>query len=139
MYLEAEEIMKIHVQCEKDMEVKEDGSGYLRVIPIVGGTFEGKLSGRVISGGADWNTMRPNQIGHVYAKYVLQTEDGTYIAIENEGKIDMRRPEARIKTVPRFRADDSGAYGWLNGGVYVGELTGGEQTGQIEIIIYKLK
>ncbi len=138
MFLEAEEIMRIHVQCEKDMEVKDDGCGFLRVIPIVGGSFEGKLKGRVVPGGADWNTMQSNQIGHVYAKYVLQTEDGTYISIENEGKIDMRIPEGRIKTIPRFQVDDSSEYAWLNGGVYVGELNAGQQLGQVEIIIYRL-
>lgn len=138
MFLEAEEIMRIHVQCERDMEVKDDGCGFLRVIPIVGGTFDGKLNGKIIPGGADWNTVQANQIGHVYAKYVLQTEDGTYISIENEGKIDMRIPEGRIKTVPRFQVDDSSKYAWLNGGVYVGELNAGEKQGQIEIIIYRL-
>jgi hypothetical protein len=138
MQLEAEEIMKIHVQCEPDMEVKNDGSGYLRVIPIVSGWFEGKIQGKIIPGGADWNTTRDNGISHVFAKYLLQAEDGEYIAIENEGKINFQESEGRIKTVPRFQVDHNGRYAWLNCGVYVGELQGGKEPGQVEIIIYKL-
>ena len=138
MQLEAEEIIRIHVQCEKDFEVKNDGSGFLKVIPIVGGWFEGKMKGKVVPGGADWNTTRDNGIAHVFAKYLLLTEDGEYIAIENEGKIIFKETESRIKTVPKFQVNHDGKYAWLNAGVYVGELQGGKEPGQIEIIIYKL-
>ena len=137
MKLEAEEVLRLHVICEPDMEVKDDGSGYLRVIPIIGGSFEGKLSGTVVSGGADWNTTKANGISHVFAKYLLKTQDGEYIGIENEGKIHFQENK-RIKTVPRFQVSNHSPYAWLNSGVYVGELQAGEQLGQIEIIIYRL-
>lgn len=138
MYLEATKILNIHVQCEKEMEVNHDGSGFLRVIPIVGGTFEGDISGVVISGGADWNTTYDNGISHVFAKYVLRADNGDYIAIENEGKIKWSRSEQRIKTVPRFQVNQNSPYAWLNDGVYVGELQTGGAIGYVEIIIYKL-
>ncbi len=138
MQLEAEEIIKIHVQCEKDLEVKNDGSGFLRVIPIVSGWFEGKLEGKIVPGGADWNTTKENGVAHVFAKYLLQTDDGEYIAIENEGKIDTKEPKRKIITVPKFQVNHDGKYAWLNAGVYVGELQGGKEVGQVEIIIYKL-
>lgn len=138
MQLEAEELLKIHVVCEPDMEVKNDGSGYLRVIPIVGGTFGGHIRGEVVPGGADWNTTRENGISHVFAKYLLKTEDGEYIAIENEGKIDFQNGGQLIKTVPRFQADWQGNYAWLNTGVYVGSLEGGSEPGTVEITIYRM-
>lgn len=138
MILEAEEILRIHVECGKNIEIKEDGSGYLRVIPIIGGWFEGKINGTIVPGGADWNTQKSNGISHVFAKYVLRTEDGECIAIENEGKIDFRQNEQRIKTVPTFQADHESRYAWLNTGVYVGELGGGKEEGQVEIVIYRL-
>lgn len=137
MTLDAELVMKIHVRCEKDMEVKNDGSGYQRVIPIVGGTFEGKISGTVVPGGADWNTKRENEVFHVFAKYLLKTDDGFYIAVENEGKI-ANAYEAFIKTSPRFQVDGDSKYAWLNSGVYVGSLAGGKEEGQVEITVYKL-
>lgn len=134
--LKAEKILSIHVQCGDSMDTKEGPQGYLAVIPITGGTFEGKISGKVIPGGADWN-MRQKNGGHAFAKYVLQADSGEYIAIENEGYIAQGQ-DAVIATVPRFTADENGAYGWLNYGVYVGSLQAGIQPGQVEIIIYKM-
>ncbi len=138
MNLEAELIMKLHVQCQGDMDVKDDGSGYLKVIPIVGGTFEGKINGSIVPGGADWNTSRSNNTGHVFAKYLLKTDDGEYIGIENEGKIN-NNENLEIKTSPRFQVDSNSKYSWLNTGVYVASLNPGQVEGQIEIIIYKMK
>ncbi len=137
MVLQAELIMKLHVQCADTMEVKNDGSGYLRVIPIIGGTFEGKLCGEVVSGGADWNTTRENGVAHVFAKYLIKTEDGEYIAIENEGKIRFEDSSV-IKTSPRFQAAAEGRYAWLNSGVYVASLEAGKFEGQVEITVYQL-
>jgi hypothetical protein len=137
MTLDAEIVMKLNVKCEKNMEVKNDGIGFLRVIPIVGGTFEGKIKGEIVSGGADWNTERNDGISHVFAKYLLKTHDGEFIAIENKGKIKFSQ-DSMIKTVPRFQADITGNYAWLNHGVYVGSLEGGKKEGQVEIIIYKI-
>lgn len=139
MQLQAEEILRIHVNCEKEYEIKDDGSGYLRVIPIVGGWFEGKLRGKVIPVGADWNTIKDHGINHVFAKYILQSEDGALIVIENEGKISLVEQERKIRTVPKFQADNEGKYAWLNSGVYVSELTSGGKEGRIEIVIYKLE
>ncbi len=137
MTLEAEMILKLYVQCESTMEVRNDGAGYLRVIPIVGGTFEGVIRGEVVSGGADWNTTRDNGVAHVFAKYLLKTEDGEYIAIENEGKIRFEE-QSNIKTTPSFQTDTAGKYAWLNSGVYVGSLEAGKKENQVEITIYKL-
>lgn len=138
MNLDAELIMQLHVHCDTNMDVKDDGCGYLRVIPITGGTFEGKIRGVVVPGGADWNTTKENGLSHVFAKYLLKSEDGEYIAIENEGKISWTDP-CRIKTSPRFQADAKGKYAWLNSGVYVASLETGQCDGQVEIEIYRLK
>ena len=138
MNLEAELIMQLHVQCQVDMDIKDDGSGYLKVIPIVGGTFEGEVKGTIVPGGADWNTTRNNNTSHVFAKYLLKTDDGEYIGIENEGKIN-NHELLEIKTSPRFQVDSSSKYSWLNTGVYVASLIPGDLEGQIEIFIYRMK
>lgn len=138
MDLKAEEILKINVQCNEAYEVKNDGAGYLNVIPIVSGNFTGKINGTVVNGGADWNTRRLNGNSHVFAKYLLQADNGEYIAIENEGKIGSNDWSNRIKTVPRFQVSEESEFAWLNSGVYVGELVGGEVKNQVEITIYRL-
>lgn len=138
MNLDAELILILHVQCDKVMEVKAVGNGYLRVIPITGGSFEGRIKGIVVPGGADWNTVFDNQMGHVFAKYLLKTEDNEYIAIENEGKIGINDNDF-IKTSPRFQVDSASKYAWLNTGIYVASLEAGKMEGQVEITIYRLK
>lgn len=136
--LKAELVLELHVQCTPHIEVGSGLNGLLKVIPIIGGTFQGKLSGKVISGGADWNTAKSEQFSHVFAKYLLQTVDGEYIGIENEGIIDNTHPETVIKTVPSFTANQNGEYGWLNYGIYVGSLEGGKEPGFVDIKIYKM-
>lgn len=134
--LKAQKILDLHVQCTDSLDVKEGPEGYLAVIPIVGGTFEGEICGKIISGGADWNTRKKNG-AHVFAKYLLQADNGEYIAIENEGYIGNEQNTV-IVTVPHFTANEEGQYSWLNYGVYTGSLKGGKEPGQIEISIYKM-
>ncbi|MBE6025004.1 MAG: DUF3237 domain-containing protein [Cellulosilyticum sp.] len=136
MLLEAELVIKIRVQCGKALEVKAGIDGYLRVIPIVGGTFEGKIKGHVISGGADWNTEKQDGISHVVAKYVIQTEDGEYIGVENVGIIHWD-DQRKIKTVPKFSTCKEGKYAWLNSGVYVGALEVLKED-LVEITVYQM-
>ena len=137
MQLQAEEVMCLNVICEEAREVRSGIDGYLRVIPIVGGSVEGRVRGSVVSGGADWNTEKPNGDAHVFAKYMLETDDGEYIAVENEGILE-KDSTARIKTVLRFTADENGKYAWLNKGVYVGSLEGGKVPNSVEIHVYRI-
>jgi len=140
IYLPADEIMRLRVQIAAPKVVGPTGQGQLQVIPIIGGTFTGKgLSGTIVPGGADWNTMREDGVSHVFAKYLLQTSDGEYIAIENEGVIDWNS-EATIKTRPTFAANATGKYRDLNCGVYVGELSiTPDIKDSVDIVIYKLR
>ena len=137
MKLEAEIIMKLHVKCGRDMEVGDDGKGFLRVIPIQGGSFDGMIKGEIIPGGADWNTSYQNGGAHVYAKYLLRTDDGIYISVENEGMIKAGE-ETQIKTTPCFQVRHDSRYSWLNSGIYAGSLTGGVNEGEVEITFYKM-
>ncbi|PYH52979.1 uncharacterized protein BO96DRAFT_437586 [Aspergillus niger CBS 101883] len=57
-----------------------------KIIAITGGSIDGpRLTGKVLSGGGDWNAVRPDGVVHVFAKYSIQASDGTPISITNEG------------------------------------------------------
>ena len=87
--LAAEEVMHLTVKVAAPMVVGKTIGGFLLVIPIIGGYFSGdSIKGTVISGGADWNTTLDTGVAHVFAKYLLETNDGEYIAIENEGLLN---------------------------------------------------
>ncbi|HEX2945536.1 MAG TPA: DUF3237 domain-containing protein [Clostridia bacterium] len=121
--LKAEHVLHIHVQCTDGLLVGDSVQGSLCVIPIAGGNFTGKdIKGRVVPGGADWNTRVSDKVSHVFAKYMIQTDDGEYIAIENAGILNDADSDRVIKTSPRFTARKGSKYEWLNDGIYVGSL-----------------
>ncbi len=75
-----------HVLLGTPLEVGQVPRGRRRVIPIVGGTFEGPgLKGRVLSGGADWQIVRDDGLAELDTRYALETEKGQVIYVQNAG------------------------------------------------------
>lgn len=144
--LDAQHVMHLQVACAERPVVGGNDFGYLKVIQISGGEFHGELlSGEVVPGGADWNmgfgglTEEEVTSRFVFAKYLLKTDDGVYIAIENAGYKLATGERPHIATTPRFHAP-KGKYDWLNYGVFVGSLEPAEVNGVrgVNIHIYKL-
>ena len=60
--------------------------GRRRIVPILGGTFTGeRLSGRVLSGANDYQLVRADGVLELQARYIIETEDGARIFVENNG------------------------------------------------------
>jgi hypothetical protein len=60
--------------------------GDRRMVPIVGGSFEGpSLCGRILPGGADWQVLRPDGVTELHAVYILETDSGARIQVTNRG------------------------------------------------------
>jgi len=138
MQLHKEMIMTLHVEVGENLPVGQVPEGKLVIIPITGGTFEGEhLHGRVCPGGADWNITVSDELCHVLARYWIETDDGSVISVENEGWLDLMRPDAALRTNPRFACDLNGPYAYLTRGLFAGELRGfGEHC--VEIVVWKL-
>lgn len=121
-------VMRLHVTLEQAVFVRDTPKGKLNIIPITGGTAEGPgFCGKVCYGGADWNTVLPCGLNHVFAKYWLMDDQGNAVSVENEGMIDWQNKTGPFITTPRFSCDVNGPYAALNSGVYTGELApGGE-------------
>lgn len=130
-------VFSLNVKCGDWLVVGQIEDGELRVIPITGGTFTGKMNGRVIPGGADWNIQRNKYVSYAAAKYVIQTDDGSYISVENEGEIDNRKP-GPFQTKPVFKVDKNSPHAWLNKGEFIGKLTCGETDGEVRIDVYQV-
>ena len=147
--LKAEKVMTIRANCPDDMRIPvgKNDFGLLRAIYITGGEFHGaRINGTVFPmGGADWNTGfggdAPEHFTsvEVYARYLLQTDDGVFIEIQNSGKRDKRGGQPYIVTTPRFFAP-AGRYEWLNYGAYVGALSGSvkDGVGGVDFVIYRM-
>jgi Protein of unknown function (DUF3237) len=57
-----------------------------RIGEIAGGRFEGdRLSGKVLSGGSDWQSLRADGATTINVRLVLQTNDGALIAMRYFG------------------------------------------------------
>jgi hypothetical protein len=76
----------LHVKVGAPMEVGTVPRGRRRIIPIEGGTFDGpNLRGTVLSGGADWQIVRPDGVSELDTRYALKTDAGELIYIQNAG------------------------------------------------------
>lgn len=108
--------------------------GTRRVIPILGGTFEGPdIRGTIVSaGGADWQFTRGDKVTQVKATYALRTDDGTLIQVQNSGLRhgpdevmqrlaageEVAPEEYYFRATPRFIAP-AGRYDWLNRNLFL--------------------
>jgi hypothetical protein len=105
-----------------------------RVIPITGGSFEGRrLGGTILPGGADWQTIRADGVADIAARYTLRERDGTLLSVANPG---FRRGPAAVlariaagedvdpalyyfRTTPRFEVASDSRHAWLAASVFV--------------------
>ena len=143
-------VMTLRVQVGPPMEVGEVPRGRRRIIPILGGTFEGpNIRGKVLAGGADWQIVRADGLAELDTRYALQTEQGSLIYIQNAG---MRHAPPDItkkllageavdpaqvyfKTVPTFETS-APELQWLTRAIFVG--TGERYPSEVIIRVWKV-
>lgn len=81
-----EYVFTARVTIATPLELGQTAAGRRRVIPITGGTVSGpRLQGRVLSGGADWQSVLEDGTAHLVARYTLQADDGALISVVNRG------------------------------------------------------
>ncbi|MBL7006702.1 MAG: DUF3237 domain-containing protein [Spirochaetia bacterium] len=81
-------LYRIVVHCDSPIDIGISDNGYKRIIPIIGGQFEGpQLKGTVLPIGADWNTASNQDSGKrtVDTRYLLETEEGEVISLSTLG------------------------------------------------------
>lgn len=116
------------------MELGQVPRGRRRIIPIVGGVFEGPgLKGKVLNNGADWQIVRADGFAELDTRYALETDQGQIIYIQNVG---MRHAAPEIlqklaageavdpnvvyfRTVPTFETS-APELQWLTRSIFVG-------------------
>lgn len=59
--------------------------GRRRLVPILGGRVLGRLSGRIVAGGADYQLIRADGVLELEARYVIETDDGARVYVVNTG------------------------------------------------------
>ncbi|MCC6539872.1 MAG: DUF3237 family protein [Bryobacterales bacterium] len=126
-------------------------AGTRRMIPITGGTVSGpRLSGKVLPGGADWQTVRPDGVLEIEARYFIEAADGARIAVTNRGL--RRGPPEVLQRLARGEAVHPGEYyfrtspvmeaphgphRWLNDSIFV--ATGERYRDYVLIRFYRMR
>lgn len=78
--------LEARVRLGTPIEVGLVAAGRRRVIPIVGGTFEGSgIRGKVLDNGADWQIVRADGFAQLDTRYALETDRGQVIYVQNAG------------------------------------------------------
>jgi hypothetical protein len=83
--------------------------GPRNIIPITGGELTGRITGKVLAGGADYQNLAPPAT--IDARYLWQTADGEIIIVRNGGTFG--------SLVPTFEVRVDSPYAWLNAGAFL--------------------
>jgi hypothetical protein len=148
--IRTEFLCKIHVTLEPVRDLGDTPLGRRRIIGITGGSFSGRLSGRVLPGGADWQIVRADGTADLDARYTLETSDGALIYVNNRGYRhgpkdviarlvkgeDLDPALYYMRTTPWFETS-APAYHWLNRIVCVG--TGARRPAGVELELFEVK
>jgi hypothetical protein len=102
-------VMRVHATIGEPVVTGDTARGKRVAIPITGGTVEGPFfAGEVIPMGADFQVVWPSGITEIHAEYVVKTDSGVLIHVDNGG---LTSP-ATLATPEQFQGD-----GWVDDGV----------------------
>jgi hypothetical protein len=93
--------------------------GPRNVIPITGGELAGRITGKVLAGGADYQNLSPPAT--IDARYLWQAADGEIIIVRNGGPFG--------SLVPTFEVRVDSPYAWLNTGMFLSSNPAGRPGG----------
>lgn len=125
-----ETILTETVTLGRSQQVQAGKRGNRNVIPITAGTVTGLVSGKVLFGGADYQSLGNNG-PPIDARYLWQTPEGEIIIVRNT-------TNPGIGLVPTFETAIDGKYAWLNSGKYLSSNPG-MGAGGLSISMYRSK
>ena len=112
-------LIRENVTLAPGQAVGESKRGNRNIIPITGGEFSGRISGKVLMGGADYQNLTPPAT--IDAHYLWQADDGEIIIVRNGGSFG--------GLVPTFETRVDGPYAFLNTGRFLSSNPGVGQGG----------
>jgi len=116
---QGEMLIQENVTLAPGQSVGPSKHGIRNIIPITGGTVTGRLTGKVLNGGADYQHLSPPAT--IDAHYLWQADDGEIIVVRNGGSFG--------SLVPTFETRVDGSYRYLNAGRYLSSNPGMGQGG----------
>jgi hypothetical protein len=137
------------VELGTPIELGQGRAGHRRIIPIVGGTATGKITGNVLNHGADWQTVYADGAAHLDTRYGIETDDGAVIEVVNIGTRhgppevmaqlangeDVGPGEYYMRTAARLETGHEG-YSWVNHMLFI--CAGMRRASAVEIAYYEV-
>lgn len=102
-------------------------NGSRNIIPITGGTMSGRLQGKVLPGGADYQLTNGGAT-RLDARYTLAASDGELVLVRNCGAFGA--------LIPIFEARAAGPYAFLNENAFLSSNPG-SASGGVSITFYE--
>lgn len=142
--------IRVDVTAGRIQELGNTPKGIRKIVPILGGSFEGPgIRGTIIPGGYDWQLIRSDHVAEIEARYVLKTDDNALITIVNTGlrhgpQDVMQRmamdeavepSEYYFRTAPVFETGEP-RYNWLAKNIFI--ATGIRRPSQVLIQVWKV-
>ena len=148
--LQTKYVFSLAIKIGAPIVAGDFGHGIRRIIPILGGEVRGEaIKGTIFPYGADFQTIRPNGLTELEAKYAFETDDGAIVYIEYVGiRFGPKELLDRIakgwnvdpaliyfRSVPKF---ETGAekYRWLMENLFVG--VGARHPDRVEIDVHQV-
>lgn len=143
-------VCALQVELAPIIEMGEGRRATRRIVPIIGGKAEGPLlNGKVLSVGADWQSVYADGSAFLDTRYALQTDDGAVIEIINQGfRHGPQDVLARVaagesvdpsqyymRTSARLETGDP-RYDWVNRHIFVGR--GKRLASAVEVELFQL-
>lgn len=126
-------VFEARVEVGEMVEITHEPAERRLLFPILGGTVHGRVEGVVLPGGGDWAVERHGTVTELAARYLIRTDDGAVIDVDNRGfhvadadilarldaGEDVSEHEYYYRTSPRFHTD-SPAHAWMARTIFVG-------------------
>ncbi|TMJ50529.1 MAG: DUF3237 domain-containing protein [Alphaproteobacteria bacterium] len=148
--LETRYVFSLAIKVGAPIVAGDIGHGVRRIIPILGGEVRGPgIKGTIFPVGADFQSVRPNGLTELEAKYAFAMDDGAIVYIENIGirfgpkDLLDRIAQGEIvdpvliyfRSAPKFETG-SQKYRWLMEHLFIG--VGARHPDRVEIDVHQV-
>lgn len=140
----------LHVEVDPPRLIGPGPFGQRRMVPITGGRVTGEISGTILPGGADFQTVGAEGVSEFRAQYVFETPSGTLVEVIDSGFRHgpaevMKRLAAGgavppadyyMRSTTRLTTGDPGL-AWINRTIFVS--TGARSGASVQIDVFAVR
>jgi len=110
-----EHLCDLAVDVGVPVDIGHSPFGQRRVVAILGGSVSGRIAGRVLPGGADFQLIHGATVARLEARYVLELDDGARVFVQNNAlRVASAEVTARLLRGQVSLETGDERWSWLN-------------------------